>query len=279
MRQGFSNSTGFYVSTSCDFARNGLAHAKDIRYVIDYLGRQPDLNTNRLIVMGQSHGGLATLALGTLGLPQVVGLVNFAGGLRNDRCTAWGKRLAGYVATYASSTTVPSLWFYGDNDSVFPPAIWKDMHTQYQSAGGKARLVAFGDFGRDAHGMFGKRAGLPIWLPELNSFFAELGLPFEKRHEIKLAEHDAPVPPSTSDTKASDYSVFPRLNKFTPERHRRYVSAPEPKAFAISANGSWTWRSGVPGAMRQAIERCEQRARSKKCKLFAVDDDVVWTKE
>jgi dienelactone hydrolase len=279
MRQGFSNSTGYYKQTACNFARNGLGQAEDVRHVLDYLGEQSDLDTSRVVIMGQSHGGLTTLALGSLGLPSVVGLVNFAGGLRNNDCTSWGSQLAGYVATYAPTTTVPSLWFYGDNDSVFPTEVWKAMYAQYQKAGGNARLVAFGKFGRDAHAMFGGRKGLPIWLPEVTRFFDQLGLPFKKKHEIAFAKHDAPVPPTTSDKRISDYSAFPKLGNFTPERHKRYVDAANPKAFAVSPTGGWSWRTGVSNVMRSAIERCEKRARGKKCKLFAVDDAIVWVEQ
>ena len=72
---------------------------------------------------------------------------------------------------------MPSLWFYGDNDSYFVPETWQRMHAEYVAAGGWARLVAFGSFGNDAHGLF-PPPGTPIWLPEVGAFFAGLGLPF-----------------------------------------------------------------------------------------------------
>ena len=53
------------------------------------------------------------------------------------------------------------------------------MHEQYVAAGGHARLVAFGVFGKDSHGLFGSRAGGPIWQPEVTKFLAQLGLPSE----------------------------------------------------------------------------------------------------
>jgi dienelactone hydrolase len=184
MRQGFSKSSGSYIGGGCNVASNGVVQAEDVKVVLDHLAQRADIDARRVVVIGQSHGGLTTLALGTLRLPNVVGLVNFAGGLRNENCVAWEQTLARAIGGYAKDTTVPSLWFYGDNDSFFPPRVWQDMHAQYTAAGGHARLVAFGSFGSDSHTLFGARAGPPIWLPEVGKFFVELGLPFEKRHTL-----------------------------------------------------------------------------------------------
>lgn len=119
--------------------------------------------------MGQSHGGLTTMAFGTLAYPGVRGLVNFAGGLRNDTCVAWEDNLVHAFGNYGKQSRYPSLWFYGDNDSYWPRPLPEKLFAAYTGAGGKARLVDFGTFQGDSHGMFGSRAGLPIWLPEVDA--------------------------------------------------------------------------------------------------------------
>ncbi len=118
------------------------------------------------------------MALGSLELPNVAGPVNFAGGLRQESCNGWESALAAAMASYAMTTKVPSLWFYGDNDSCFAPAVWRGMYEGYVAAGGHARFVAFGKFGNDSLAMFGSRNATAIWLPEVEAFFKELGLPF-----------------------------------------------------------------------------------------------------
>jgi dienelactone hydrolase len=178
MRQGFSKSTGSYIGGGCNVESNGRVQAEDVEATLNHFAARPDIDVKRVVVFGQSHGGLTTLAVGALHLPNVVGLVNFAGGLRQEGCNGWERSLADAVASYAKSTTVPSLWFYGDNDSYFVPETWQRMHSQYLAAGGQARLVAFGSFGTDSHGMFASAKGTPIWLPEVGAFFATLGLPF-----------------------------------------------------------------------------------------------------
>jgi dienelactone hydrolase len=178
MRQGFSKSGGSYIGGGCNLESNGRVQAEDVAAVLAHYAARADIDARRVVVFGQSHGGFTTMAVGALNLPNVVGLVNFAGGLRQEGCNGWERSLADAVASYARSTTVPSLWFYGDNDSYFVPETWQRMHGQYVAAGGRARLVAFGSFGSDAHALFSSTRGAPIWLPEVSAFFAELGLPF-----------------------------------------------------------------------------------------------------
>ncbi len=179
MRQGFSKSGGSYIGGGCNVASNGRAQAEDVAVVLAALAKRADIDARRVVVVGQSHGGLTTMALGALGLPNVVGLVNFAGGYKQETCTAWEQALVSAMAGYAKDTAVPSLWFYGENDSYFPPQVSQPMFERYVAAGGRARMVAFGRFGEDSHALFGSAAGVPVWLPEVEAFFTELGLPFK----------------------------------------------------------------------------------------------------
>ena len=177
MRSGFSKSTGLYNSVGCNTESNGLQQADDVVAVLDHIATLPQADATRIIVMGQSHGGMTTLALGTLGRPGVRGLVNFAGGLRTQNCPGWESGLARAFGAYGRQTRVPSLWFYGDNDSYWSRDTWEAMYAAYTEAGGSARMVAFGTFAAgDAHGMFGSRSGQDIWLPEFDRFAREIGV-------------------------------------------------------------------------------------------------------
>jgi dienelactone hydrolase len=179
MRSGFSKSTGNYIGAGCNIGSNGESQAEDVKVTLDYITQQSWADKQRIIVLGQSHGGWTTLAFGTFNYPGVKGLVNFAGGLRQEQCPAWQQSLARATGDYGKRTPLPSLWFYGENDSYFNPFTYKAMHEQYTQAGGQARLVEFGVFGTDAHSMFGSRNGIAIWQPEVSRFLAQLGLPSE----------------------------------------------------------------------------------------------------
>ena len=183
MRQGFSKSGGSYIGGGCNVESNGRVQARDVKAVLDHLATQPWADRERVLVVGQSHGGWTTLAFGSQNYPGVKGLVNFAGGLRQESCPNWKQALAGGAASYARGTRLPSIWFYGDNDSYFDPETFRAMHEQYTAAGGKARLVAYGNFGGDAHSLFASRSGTAIWQPELSDFLASIGMP----HEVQPA--------------------------------------------------------------------------------------------
>ena len=106
-------------------------------------------------------------------------LINFAGGLRQDSCVSWEDSLIKGAAEYAEETRVPSLWFYGSNDSYFSTDTSNAMFKAYTAAGGNARMVAFGNFGNNSHLMFGSAAGEPIWQPEVTAFLSSVGMPSE----------------------------------------------------------------------------------------------------
>ena len=81
-------------------------------------------------------------------------------------------------AAYGANTKVPSIWFYGDNDSAWGADLPKTLHQRYTAAGGTAKLVSYGRFAPgDAHGMFVHREGTKIWVPEVEAFLRGIGMP------------------------------------------------------------------------------------------------------
>lgn len=197
MRQGFSNSEGSYIAGGCNIESNGLVQAEDVVATLDSVVQQPWADKDRIVVAGQSHGGWTTLAFGTRNYPGVRGLINFAGGLRQENCAAWEGGLAHAAAVYAQKTQVPSIWFYGDNDSYFSPFTFRTMFERYTGAGGQAELVDFGVFENDAHSMFGSRKGESIWQPRVEAFLHKLGLPTQVVHpEFSLPPVMEPPPAS-----------------------------------------------------------------------------------
>lgn len=279
MRQGFADSGGRYLGTGCDIEDNGKAQAVDVAATLSALSRRPGIDASRTVVVGQSHGGLATLATGALRLKEVVGLVNFAGGLRLENCAHWQADLTSAVRDFGAETRVPSLWFYGDNDQVFDTDLWQGMFKAYSGAGGPARMVAFGIFRDNSHDMFASGAGLKIWVPEVRNFFRELGLPFDVKYRVVVADHETPPPPPSRFAPIDDAARIPFVGKEGRAAWREYREAAPPKAFAVSPHGRWSYRYGDPAAMRVALERCAERETREPCQLYAVDDDVVWHAE
>jgi dienelactone hydrolase len=137
MRQGFADSTGRYMDFGCDMRANGYAHANDVLDTIEYARKLPWIDDSRIIVAGQSYGGMATLAMGTQHISGVRGLINFAGGLRDDRNNCdWRNQLVRAFADFGARNKVDSLWVYGDNDSLFAPDLVRRMYANFVGAGG-----------------------------------------------------------------------------------------------------------------------------------------------
>ena len=278
MRQGFSKSGGSYIGGGCNVESNGRVQAADVKAVLDYVVAQPWADKQRMLVMGQSHGGWTTLAFGAQNYPGVKALVNFAGGLRQESCPNWREALASGAASFASQTQLPSVWFYGDNDSFFDTATYRAMFDQYAAAGGKARLVAFGQFGADAHSMFASRAGLPIWQPEVARLLASVGLPSEPKAEFAKYRMEGltPIPPRTSFAAIDDESRLPHVKDSGRAGYKTYLTKLPPRAFAIAPSGSWAWADGGDDPLKRALDNGKRFAKAD-CKLYSVDDDVVWT--
>lgn len=180
MRSGFSNSSGSYIGGGCNIESNGLIQAEDVATTLAYAHSQPYVDNSRSLIVGQSHGGWTTLAYGAINSDaSVKGLVNFAGGLKQEQCSGWRGALAKAVGEYGQRTKLPSIWLYGDNDSYFSPDVYTDMFESYRRGNPDAELIAYGTFGSDSHALFSSKDGRMIWEPYLEKFLGKVGLPTE----------------------------------------------------------------------------------------------------
>jgi dienelactone hydrolase len=278
MRRGFSKSGGSYVGAGCNIESNGRVQAQDVRAVLDHVVRQPWADAQRIVMVGQSHGGWTTLAFGTQTYPGLRGLVNFAGGLRQDQCAAWESTLARAAGAYGKESTLPSLWLYGDNDSFFGPAVFRPMHERYVQAGGQAILAAYGNFGADAHALFGSAAGGRIWHPLLSDFLRGLGLPSEPQPGFERYAPPAatPSPPPSGYAALTDLSRLPHVGNTGRAGYEKFLATTMPRAYAIAPSSAWGWASGGDDPLKRALESCNKRGQGA-CRLYAVDEAVVWT--
>lgn len=275
MRKGFAKSSGQYSDFGCNMKDNGQLQADDVQAALTALVKENWVDPDRILVAGQSYGGLATMAFGTRPFPGVRGMLNFAGGLRVDggNCQ-WREALVSAVTDYAAKTTLPSLWFYGENDSYFNPELARQMFHAYQSAGGQAQLIAFGKFKADAHGLAGSRDGVAIWWPETERFLQSVGLP------TAVVVPLAPPPKMAASNFApiDNISAVPYLTENGREGYRSFLEKATPRAFAVSASGQWSWAEEGDDPAERVLATCQQSSKTP-CRLYAVDQDVVWSKQ
>ncbi len=270
MRGGFSRSSGNYSDGGCNIANNGLAQARDVRAVIDYARMLPFVDAGKIVVMGQSHGGLATIAFGTRAYPGVVGLINFAGGLKIPLCGTWEQMLADAFADYGTKNRYETLWFYGANDSLWSSETISRLYSRYTGAGGKARLVSVGKFKDDAHNLFSDSDGVAIWWPEVENYLRSLDLPVRVLPQASAAE---PTDPVAKQLKAAGEAPAVAAYSDCQRLYTRFIEADYPRAFAVAGNGRCGYAYGGD-AQKRAQDFCRGTTQAA-CELYVVDDEVL----
>jgi len=273
MMRGFAGSGGQFEHHGCDFISTGLNNAKDIRAVIQYMTAQPYIDGQRIVVAGQSFGGFNTLALGTLNIPNVKGLINFAGGLKESDCANSEQSMAVAAAYDGAHTTIPSIWFYGSNDKVFSEPTWRTAYAGYTAAGGAAKLMAYGNFMEDSHNLLGFPEGLAIWGTKVDTFLAQLGLP----NQLVYPEYlPIPAPPPTQYAAIEDVGAVPLMNDQERQLYREYLTQPMPRVFFIDENDGVSYTHGGFDPLGAGFRACKNKGT--KCYPYAVDNEVVWVK-
>ena len=186
LRRGYGESGGSWAEGygSCelaDYFNAGLQGAADIQATLDFMRAQPYVAPDRTIVVGQSAGGWATVALSSRNPAGVAGMISFAGGRGGHQKLAGGgvgncapRSLVDAAAKYGATARVPMLWIYAENDSFFAPSLAMRMVEAYDGAGGKATYRPVGAFGRDGHSLAGSSNGSSVRLPLVDSFLAGL---------------------------------------------------------------------------------------------------------
>lgn len=267
MRGGFARSTGPYVGQGCNIAANGVAQARDVRAALDFAVTLPYVDRERIVVAGQSHGGLATLAFGMQPYPGVRGQINFAGGLRMKQCENWEDRLVQAFSAYGRENRYPGLWFYGENDSFWSVEMIDRMVEAYRAGGGSLNRVAVGRFKNDAHGLLRDRDGVAIWWPHVERFLSELGLP------TALLPRAETVSDPVRQRVLSAGRALPGAAKRCRQVYDTFIDADYPRAFVWSGEGRCALAAGGKDPLQRALQAC-QGGKPTPCRPYVVDDEV-----
>ncbi|WP_153098990.1 dienelactone hydrolase family protein [Paraburkholderia hayleyella] len=270
-RRGFAHSDGVYQQDGCDVERNGLSQAADVAATVRFMAQQPYVDAQHIAVAGTSHGGLATIAYGSEAAPGVRALLNFAGGLRQDACTGWQDNLTRAFGRYGEAVPVPSLWLYGDNDSVWSAELVARMYSAFIGHGAQAIRIDIGHYKDDAHRLAGERDGLRLWWLPVEAFLAQSGMPTRVLYHVA----DPALPPPSGYAALDAVNAVPFLDEAGRNGYRNFLRQYPSRAFAVSDAGAWSWAEGGDDPMSVAITRCEQQ-NAGSCRLYAVNDAVVW---
>ncbi|QDL56021.1 hypothetical protein [Rhodoferax aquaticus] len=83
----------------------------------------------------------------------------------------------------------------------------------------------------------------------------------------------SPVPAPTAYAALTEVDRVPRLGETTKAMYREWLEKPFPRAVAVSDKGALARGYGRT-AMEYAITTCQKFG--SPCRLYAVDDQVVW---
>jgi dienelactone hydrolase len=163
---------------NCDnpnFREPGLIVADLDSWIIDYMSRQGLGIAKDVVVVGQSAGGWAAIALSSRNPRPVRAIIAFAagrggrvGGKPNNNCAP--DKLVEATREFGGTARVPMLWIYTENDTFFGPELSKKMHAAYTGAGGSAEYHLLPPFGDEGHFLVGSPNAIPLWAPLVSQF-------------------------------------------------------------------------------------------------------------
>ena len=153
--------------------------ATAVSAAVDWTRQQRWAVKDRILLVGTSAGGLASLAAAAKRPPGVVGVVNFSGGAagypRERPQASCGEALLTEVFRRAGrDAKVPSLWLYAENDQYWGAQAPRAWHAAFAAGGSPARFVMTPPVpNEDGHRLMLR--GGRMWSMHVDPFVVELG--------------------------------------------------------------------------------------------------------
>ncbi len=185
MRRGFGATGGEFAGSfgNCsdpDFYTAGLADAEDILAALSFASGISYIDNTRIILMGYSAGGYASIATANLKPEGVLAVANFSGGRGGHHYKSYGVacfpgRMTETIGRYAENIDVPVLWHYAENDVFFPPYIVSQWFQAFKDGGGSGKLVIEPPYKSNGHKLLVDDA-IPVWGKAFDEFLFEFNI-------------------------------------------------------------------------------------------------------
>lgn len=269
MRRGYGNSGGGFAETrhGCadpDYVTPTRAAVRDLKAAIQALSARPDIDGHRIVAVGQSAGGMATVGLAADPPRGLIAAISFAGGRgsKADFVICNEAALIDAFRTFGKTARIPMLWVYTANDHFFAPPLADKLYAAFTGAGGNAEYIHAPAFGKDGHQLFSS-AGIPQWTPYVDAFLA--------KHKLTQRTTPMALPP------LSDLKPPPQLSARGRDAFRLFLRAGPHKAFAVDSTGYFGFRSGrrnAKDAADGALQFCHS-AGGRGCRVVFIDDTAA----
>jgi len=188
LRRGFGETGGAFAEdagecASPHYGSGERAAARDVLAAYEFARELPYVDPQRMILAGQSAGGVASLYAAAQQPAGLVAVLAFAAGRGGNPevhpgipCAA--EALAALFQDLGSSVRVPVLMYYAENDLYFGPVASRSWFQRLQAGGVQAEYVLQPPFGNNGHFVFGDTKGVELWLPTVERFLQRHGIPF-----------------------------------------------------------------------------------------------------
>jgi dienelactone hydrolase len=262
MRRGFGRSDGSGQTTGLcradSFSSWMNSDADDLQAALAVIAKRPDADPTRVISLGHSAGGAASVALGARNPPGLAAVINLAGGEHLNNCPAEATIPADF-GHLGSHSRVPNLWIFAKNDPLHPPAEVELMRAAFSGAGGDLKLVLLEPLGTNGHTELKGSTGRMKWLAELDSFLRTHGLPTWTEKDVDL--------------------IMQRLRLSEANRGfvESYFTAPIEKALVRSSAPNYAIYDldfTVDRAAKRALAKCQAQSRPP-CSVVMENDRWV----
>jgi dienelactone hydrolase len=189
LRRGFGATGGWFAEDSgaCgnpNYARGEAAAAADVMAAYNYARKLPYVDSSRMILAGQSAGGVTALyAAGTRSPEGLVAVLAFAAGRGGDPVEHPGvpcavEPLAKVFADLGRQVKVPVLFHYAANDLFFNSATSQLWFDRFNAGGARAQYILQPPFSDNGHYIFSDGAGARVWVPAVERFLRKYAVPF-----------------------------------------------------------------------------------------------------
>ena len=177
-RSGASYGANGECTGQPDHSITANAAKRSSALALQWVREQPWAQKDRILLEGQSVGGLTTVALCATNPPGVVGCINFAGGAGGNPDRAPGRMCAPEKITqlmqqYGQTTQLPNIWLYSSNDLYWGEQAPKDWHAAYAAGGSPTQLVTTEAVPPDGHRLLA--VGGKLWSEPLNAWLKKHG--------------------------------------------------------------------------------------------------------
>jgi dienelactone hydrolase len=219
--------------------------AEDLAQAIEYARALPQVDSSRVMAVGISTGGLATVALTGRGSKS-----------EHDVCDS-GNLVHAFKDLGKSSRT-PMLWLYAENDKYFWPELAHKFDDAFRSQGGQDELVIAPAIGDDGHALFRHPEA---WSETVSAWLDAHGL--------------APLAQPYPEVRSPDVATPDGLSESGDEAFHNYLLLGPHKAFAKSAHsyGYATAKLSTDDARKAALENCKKATSDGSlCAIVNVDN-------